>query len=77
MKRLSRSNGYAHNMHVVELSNEEMQYSNAKLLHMVDNGYRVQEWWPEVEAGSRHPGHWGGVVTKHPDNTATIKVYID
>jgi hypothetical protein len=59
------------------LEGDEANYSDAKLLHMADNGYAVQDWWPEVEAGTRHPCHFGGIVTKHSDGTATIKVYTD
>ena len=76
MKGITQYSGYAHRIHIVELENDEPSYSEEKLLHMADNHYKIQDWWPLVETRQRHSGHFGGVVTKD-GSKATIKIYTD
>jgi hypothetical protein len=76
MKKIGDTSGYAHRLYTVELEGDETSYSDAKLMHMADNYCKVQDNWPEIEAGRCHPGHFGGRVDRQ-GNKAIIKVYTD
>ena len=90
MKFVKRStSGYAHNLHFVLLENDENAYPEARLVTMADrHGELSDAEWKEIQAydgadAGRHPGHFGGTVTRKPGRKhrtrvyARIKVYTD
>lgn len=60
MRRISKQNLYGKNVHLVELSQEELQLPHPVLVSMADGHSKNSAL--ECHEKQQHPGHFGGKV---------------
>jgi hypothetical protein len=76
MKILRTGHGYSIHNYIVELTDQEKDWCNARIITACDNHGRCDdEQWQRVVDGA-HPGHFGGTV-RRASGIAYVSVYVD
>ena len=65
--------------YMVELSSSEQKWCDYRIITSVDRRRSLSEdEWEKIQSGERHPGHFGGKVTKTlTPNLYEVVVYVD